>query len=243
MESSRPQSFADHFTETAEEFADQYQAKACFRDRLELFVAALQRTTPAPAPVLDYGCGPGVMSLTFAKLGYEVTGLDGAPGMVDLARRRQKKLNLPNASFELMPADRVALPPEKFSAVVCSSVIEYIPDDSGLVRSLVSALKPGGHLLISVPHTPSLGAVAEGAVRKVRDLRKTADSKVNSLYLRRYRRAALLKRLEQLGLAQLNTTTFELPRLGRLGVGLSRIPLLGIMMLVVGRKTEIGNAA
>jgi SAM-dependent methyltransferase len=38
-----------------------------------------------------------------------------------------------------------------FSAVICSEVLEHIPDSHSAVRELVRVLRPGGELVVSVP--------------------------------------------------------------------------------------------
>ncbi|TMC60508.1 MAG: class I SAM-dependent methyltransferase [Chloroflexi bacterium] len=41
---------------------------------------------PAPARVLDLGCGPGRVTLALVPLGYDVIGLDVTPAMLQAAR-------------------------------------------------------------------------------------------------------------------------------------------------------------
>ena len=42
-----------------------------------------------PELVLDLGCGTGKMTLTLAKRGYDMTGVDYSPEMLDIARREE----------------------------------------------------------------------------------------------------------------------------------------------------------
>lgn len=44
----------------------------------------------SPCRILDLGCGTGSVALQFARLGHTVTGLDPAPGMLDVARQKDK---------------------------------------------------------------------------------------------------------------------------------------------------------
>jgi len=44
----------------------------------------------SPCRILDLGCGTGSVALGLASLGHAVTGLDPAPGMLDVARAKDK---------------------------------------------------------------------------------------------------------------------------------------------------------
>ncbi len=43
-----------------------------------------------PCRILDLGCGTGALALALADLGHTVTGLDPAPGMLEVARNKDK---------------------------------------------------------------------------------------------------------------------------------------------------------
>lgn len=72
---------------------------------------------PVPTSVLDYGCGTGRMAAYFDPLTY--TGFDLSDHMLAVARREY-----PRATFtNLLPPD------QRFSLVLCNSVVQYQPDD------------------------------------------------------------------------------------------------------------------
>jgi ubiquinone/menaquinone biosynthesis C-methylase UbiE len=65
-------------------------------------------------------------------------------------QRFRKKINWKQGSV-------LALPVETASAdlVAITQVIEHIDDDHHAMRELTRVLRPGGHLLITVPHPPA----------------------------------------------------------------------------------------
>lgn len=233
---------AQFFDAQVEGFSEQYSRKPCFIDRLQLFVEAVTSSTPKNARILDFGCGPGIIALSLAERGYNVVGLDGSTGMITKAQASTRKKGLPNAEFRLMDAANLQLESEAFDAVVCSSVLEYVPDDIGLVRKLAGSLKPGGYLAVSVPHTASVLAAAEGFLRATGFHLKRKGSQHLGLTLHRYHRGAFLRELEAAGFANFRCTTFEFPFFGRFGTVLSRSRFFGGMLLVVGCKTGLRAA-
>src|ERR1700682_3823931 len=70
--------------------------------RGELFVnAAVDRIEPGSS-ILDYGCGPGRISLMLARKGFRVLGLDPSPAMI--ATARQQPLDALDVEFRVCPA-------------------------------------------------------------------------------------------------------------------------------------------
>jgi SAM-dependent methyltransferase len=67
--------YARHFAELAEKGQD-----------INGEVTAATALVPAPARVLDAGCGTGRSTIRFAELGYDVTGVDVDDAMLDVAR-------------------------------------------------------------------------------------------------------------------------------------------------------------
>ncbi len=235
-------SSTEFFGQQAERWMQLYQSKPQFRDRLRLFTRALREALPSGGRVLDFGCGPGAMALVFAEMGYQVTGLDGSARMIEVARREQRRRGIENASFEVMDASSLALPAGSFDAVVCSSVLEYIGDDAGLTRRLHEALRPGGVLLVSVPHAGSITGWVEDRTRSLRALSSHVGRKHLGYSLRRYGRRQFLEMLRQIGFEEFRVCYFELPLPWMaLAATLSRVPFIGVMMLVVGRKMRPGQ--
>lgn len=105
--------------------------------------------------VLDAGCGSGRHLRALAKLpGLKLTGIDRNQKDVDEAARTLRAM--PDAlshDYSVTCADITHLPfaSEYFECVICSEVLEHIPEHEIALKELVRVLKPGGHLVVSVP--------------------------------------------------------------------------------------------
>ena len=228
----------EFFDTQADRWIGLYDIKPSFKDRLDLFTGTLERVAPPPCRVLDFGCGPGVISMALAARGYQATGMDGAPKMIELARAEAARRRLSNVHFDVASAGQFTVAPGSFDAVVCSSVIEYVPDDTRLLRDLSAALVPGGQLLISVPQSDSVMGFAEDALRRMAAYTSAERHRHLSFSLRRYRRDSFVRALEAAGFGSPAFTYFESAIPGRLGVVLSRWRRVGVMMLVSARKVR-----
>ena len=228
------------FTADTEQFAANYTLKPSFNDRLNLFQAAVQRSAPAPAKVLDFGCGPGVIASSVARLGYDVLGTDGSVGMVQKSNSAASAAGLDNLRFELVDATSAVFPTQSFDVVICSSVLEYLPQDMAVLNKLVDSLKFGGSLLVSVPNAWSLIGITERSVRCLRRFCRLDIGRHFDYSLRHYSTTRFTDQLSSLGLEVQRRTSFEFPLFGQVGVPLSRIPALGAMILFEVRRTRLG---
>lgn len=124
---------------------------AYVRDRVEL----------QGARVADVGCGGGLLSEALARAGAQVTGIDLAPAVIEVARLHLHESQLAvdyrlQSSAELARAE-----PAAFDVVCCMEMIEHVPDPAALVADLAAMLKPGGWLFMStLNRTPVAFATA-----------------------------------------------------------------------------------
>jgi SAM-dependent methyltransferase len=102
---------------------------------------------PAPAAVADIGCGTGTLSVLLALAGYEVTGIDTSPRMLELARRKAASAGV-DAAFEQADAADPPYSPASLDAVVVRHVLWALPDPGAAVERWAALLRPGGVLLL-----------------------------------------------------------------------------------------------
>jgi 2-polyprenyl-3-methyl-5-hydroxy-6-metoxy-1,4-benzoquinol methylase len=99
-----------------------------------------------PARLLDVGCGPITSDYPFADKAQRVTCVDW---------NLKAPESLP-ANIECLCADftSMELPPESYDSVIAADVFEHIllEQEPVFVDKCVSALRPGGSMIISVPH-------------------------------------------------------------------------------------------
>lgn len=117
---------------------------------------------PAPARVLDIGCGPGLYLQALAEQGHDCRGIDFSPASIAYARAEARRAAL-SIDYEEADLRHAAFGPERtFDAVmlIFGEFNVFTPGDARTILAKAhAALKPGGRLLLE-PAT-------EAAVRRI----------------------------------------------------------------------------
>lgn len=111
--------------------------------------------------LLDLGCGEGRHVIAACVVdGVDAVGVDLSLDDLATARARLQEFRslysasaAPEALFALAAGDALRLPfaDASFDAVICSEVLEHIPDYRAALWEIERVLKPGGRLCASVP--------------------------------------------------------------------------------------------
>jgi ubiquinone/menaquinone biosynthesis C-methylase UbiE len=96
--------------------------------------------------VLDVGTGTGITLAAAAGEGRRLVGLDGAPHMLDLARKRLPQATFVHADFAAMP-----FPDGQFDVVLSSHALLFAEDRVAVLREMRRVARPGARLSLSVP--------------------------------------------------------------------------------------------
>jgi SAM-dependent methyltransferase len=123
----------------------------------EFFVPALFAQWPARIldiagmragdDVLDVGCGTGVLArAAVAQLGGSgsVTGIDANEGMLDVARRGDRKVSWRHATAEALP-----YPADSFDRVVSQFAAMFFADAPGALAEMARVARPGGSVTVA----------------------------------------------------------------------------------------------
>ena len=107
------------------------------------------RATIAGRRVLDVGCGGGLLSESMTRAGAQVTGVDLAPGMIEVARLHAAESGLA-IDYRVASAEELAqASPGHFDVVTCMEMLEHVPDPAAMIATLARLLAPGGALFVS----------------------------------------------------------------------------------------------
>lgn len=103
------------------------------------------------SPALEFGCGTGELAIHLARRGWAGIVFDTSPDA--LARARRALAAYPR--FTIAAEGLAAVPAGAARTVFLMDVLEHVPDDVGLLRTLAEKTAPGGHLIALTSVNPA----------------------------------------------------------------------------------------
>lgn len=114
-------------------------------------VTSLIDRTPPGGTVLDAACGTGPYIGMLRDAGLTVVGADQSAGMLTRAKQKHPSVAFVQTGLQELTFDGA------FDAAVCVDAIEHVPPEEWplVLGNLRRALRPGGHLYLTVEEVPS----------------------------------------------------------------------------------------
>lgn len=99
--------------------------------------------------VLDLGCGAGILSEGLAFRGANVTGIDMASDVIEVAKLHllESKCEI---DYKLISAEALAKTHAgHFDVICCMEMLEHVPEPESVIQACATLCKPGGDLFFS----------------------------------------------------------------------------------------------
>lgn len=114
-------------------------------ERCLYWLQTLMRYKLAPGKVLELGCAHGGSVALMEWAGFDATGLELSPWVVDFAKKTF------DISMLLGPLEDRQIEPASLDAIVLYDVLEHLPDPIATIRHAASLLKEEGIFIIQTP--------------------------------------------------------------------------------------------
>ena len=99
------------------------------------------------AKVADLGCGSGTFTFLLSERGYDASGLDISPRLLELGRRKWPNIAFLEGDVENLPhADR------SLDGVLLSGIVHHLPDPRRCAAEVFRVLRPGGSFVAFDPN-------------------------------------------------------------------------------------------
>ena len=159
----RDQSFKNHLEKHARQSLYKFKTNA---DTIEYCFEIFQRHIVGPK-ILEMGPAEGVMTERLARLGHELTIVEGAPHFCSMIRTAFPEVTVVNALFEEFQPDTL------FNTIILGHVLEHVIDPVDILKRCATWLENNGLLLAAVPNAMSLhrqAAVIMGLMETEKDM-------------------------------------------------------------------------
>jgi 2-polyprenyl-3-methyl-5-hydroxy-6-metoxy-1,4-benzoquinol methylase len=101
--------------------------------------------------LLDFGCGPGLYSVQFGHIGYEVYGFDISQANVEVARQLAAQYGTSDRMhFQQGVAERLDYPDDYFDVIAGIDILHHV-EISPAIAECLRVLKPGGLAVFKEP--------------------------------------------------------------------------------------------
>ncbi len=142
---SHTQKIQKQFNRQANEYAQTNQAKDA---RAMNGLVKLTKTSRS-SQTLDVACGPGRLTMAFARQAKHATGLDVTENLLDIGRTEASKLGIDNIEFTFGSALEIPFENDAFDTVSCRAAFHHFSEPEQVLNEMARVLKPEGEILIA----------------------------------------------------------------------------------------------
>lgn len=147
--------YIEHYKVDAEEFDYfmEYESAATVHEIRRLHESIISEVPKDTKSILDVGCGKAWVAQHFCPKGVTVCSFDIA---LTNTEKALKKYPYDNHFAVVGDAFNLPFQPNSFDCIIASEIIEHVPAPKQFMTSLLTALKPGGQLIITTPFNEKL---------------------------------------------------------------------------------------
>lgn len=150
------QTTLDYFNRRSDFWHDIYERPQTFTGYSLLkqhhtVMQVIEQTQTPGSTILDVGCGTGITVLELAAKGYQASGVDFAPNMIERASQDAAAKGIV-CDFQVASAENLPYPTQHFDMVIALGLVGNLRDDTDCLREIYRVLKPGGIVLLTMPN-------------------------------------------------------------------------------------------
>jgi len=137
-----------------------------YQERARRAIAYLDRINLSRhSPVLEVGCGPGVITAAMARKGFCVSAIDSVPEMVERTRANAQQAGLGSQVFARVGnIESLPFADATFELVMVIGVSEWLVSLTRPLAEIFRVLRPGGHLIISADNNWPLHQIVDPVI-------------------------------------------------------------------------------
>lgn len=108
-----------------------------------------ERTELGDGPVIDVGCGGGILAESLAAAGAQTTGIDMATKALGVAKLHALDSEIQVNYIETTAEEYAARKPAHFRTVTCLEMLEHVTHYPDTIKACADLAQPGGDLFFS----------------------------------------------------------------------------------------------
>lgn len=134
---------------------------------------------------LDVGCGSGDLTRFASKVRARVSiGIDIATSIVRYARNESNR----RAEFTVADAQNLPFKNNQFDTILCTEVLEHIPNPMNTLKELYRVLNANGTVIITTPNEERLSKKIPRSIKRILGARETSEIERYKKYAKKMER-------------------------------------------------------